>query len=205
MALLCSLSLFAVLVLVLAAIGLHLDARGDRRARRAWQHATDARLTGHDAQLTTLGRAVASLVAPAPAVPPSVVRPPHPAPIDPATMTESERTRGLTVAMMRPAAFPVRVVSVTRDDDPIHTRPTVEVPQATPNSDRESDDGITRVMRASERPTIEGMEVVPFPELIGSQDETPPRRVGLYSTAQPSNPPEADGPAPLTPTKLSRH
>lgn len=200
MALLCSLSLFTVLVLVLAAIGLHLDARGDRKARRTWQHATNARLTGHDAQLTTLGRAVASLIAPAPAAPPSAVRPPHPAPIDPATMTEAERTRGLTVEMMRPAAFPV-----TRDDDPIHTRPTVEILKATADGERESDEGFTRVMRARERPTIEGKGFAPFPELTGSQDETPPRRAGLYSTLQPANPSEADGPAPFTPTKLSRH
>ena len=46
-------------------------------------------------------------------------------------MTEAERTRGLTVEMMRPAAFPARVVPVTRDDDPIPTRPTVEIPKAT--------------------------------------------------------------------------
>lgn len=205
MALLCSLSLFAGLVLVLVAIGLHLDARGDRRARRAWEHGTDARLTGHDAQLATLGRAVASLVAPAPLAPPVGGKPPHPVPIDAATMTEAERSRGLTVEMMRPPSRPVDVDPVTRDDDPIHTRPTVEIPKATAEGDRESDDGITRVMRASERPTLEVTGLPPFPDLTGTQDETPPRRAGLYSTTQPANPPEADGPAPLTPTKLSRH
>jgi hypothetical protein len=58
-------TLGAGLALVLVALVYVLvDAHRERRARRAWEHATSTRIGGHDAQLGTLGRAVGLLAPP---------------------------------------------------------------------------------------------------------------------------------------------
>ena len=85
-----------------------------------------------------------------------------------------------------PAPTPRKVVTVTRDDDPVHTRATVVAPppeahaRTTPAGEveRESVEEMTKVFTPGDRPTVvarPGKELVPFPEVTGSQDETPPR------------------------------
>ena len=109
-----------------------------------------------------------------------------------------------------PAPVARKAVSVTRDDDPVHTRATVVAPppvaaeRKTPvgegdaapaAADRESTEELTQVWPAGKRPTmamLPGGEPVPFPELTGSQDETPAR--GTPTKVSP-------GPAPRKPSR----
>jgi hypothetical protein len=124
--------------------------------------------------------------------PPTVRPPPRKVstrPRDPATITEAERSRALTIAMALPAP----------PEDP-DNRPAIEqLPKANVEGDRESGEELTRVMVAGES---SGVGLGPFPE----PEEASRRRPGLYSIVTPDGPPAKPGEerAPITPTEPSR-
>jgi hypothetical protein len=89
-------------------------------------------------------------------------------------------------AAIKVAAVPRRVVPITHDDDPIHTRPTVEVKKAEvpAERERESADELTQVLTRSEKPTLVGV-VPPVGDPEGDPDaadawEVPGRTAGLF-------------------------
>lgn len=106
------LSVGVCLLLGVLCLALYLDGRGARKALDVWRASTDraltdhgARLTGHNARIDTLERAIL----PPPPAPPAA--PPPPVSFPPT-----------------PGGLPLRPVSLTRDDDPAHTRATVVAP-----------------------------------------------------------------------------
>ncbi len=100
------LSLGASALLAIACVALYLDGRGARKALATWQAVTDRRLA-------TLEDAVLAL-----------------SPSAPTPETTRERVTAFPRASFPPApgGLPLRPVTLTRDDDPAHTRATVVAP-----------------------------------------------------------------------------